>query len=101
MEVMTVADDKFWLHEGGLVPPGAEEYDGPPPIPLEEVRRDLPEGWTAERAWYYSVDDDGRVRVIPTTIVQSPDGDSAQFFPKMPQRLKGAVRQAREDEEMT
>ena len=47
MEVIEVAEDKFWLHEGGSVPPGAEDYDGPPPIPLDQVRRDLPAGWTA------------------------------------------------------
>ena len=75
MEVIAVAEDKFWLHEGGPVPPGAEEYDGPPPIPLDAVRRDLPEGWTAERAWYYTDGEDGQVRVIPTTIIKAPDGE--------------------------
>ena len=75
MEVIEVAEDKFWLHEGGSVPPGAEDYDGPPPIPLDQVRRDLPAGWTAERAWYFSVGDDGQVNVVPTTIVESPNGD--------------------------
>ena len=87
-----MAEEKFWLHEGGSVPPGAENYDGPPPIPLDEVRRDLPAGWTAERAWYYSVGDDGQVNVVPTTIVESPDGDALQFFPRMPARLPETFR---------
>jgi hypothetical protein len=89
MEVIAVAEGKFWLHDGGLVPSGAEEYDGPPPVPLDEIRRDLPPGWTAERAWYYRVGEGGRVRVIPTTIVEGPDGEHLQFFPTNPQRAGG------------
>ena len=81
-----MAEDKFWLHEGGAVPPGAEEYDGPPPIPLDELRRELPSGWTEERAWHYSTDDLGHIRVMPITIVKSPDGDHLQFFPQTPRR---------------
>jgi hypothetical protein len=92
MEVIEVVEDKFWLHEGGSVPPGAEDYDGPPPIPLDEVGRDLPAGWTAERAWYFSVGDDGQVNVVPTTIVESPNGERLQFFPRMPPRLAETVR---------
>ena len=87
MEVIEVAEDKFWLYEGGPVLSGAEDYDGPPPIPLDQVRRDLPAGWTAERACYYSVGDDGQVNVVPTTIVESPNGDRMQVFPTMPARL--------------
>lgn len=87
-----MAEDRFWPHEGGLVPPGAENYDGPPPIPLDEVRRDLPAGWTAQRAWYYSVGADGHVDVVPTTIVESPDGDVLQLFPKMPPHITKALR---------
>ena len=83
-------EDKFWLHEGGPVPSEAEEYDGPAPIPLDQVRRDLPAGWTAERAWYYSPGNDGRITVMPTTIVRSPDGDVLQFLPKTLQRPAGA-----------
>jgi len=90
MEVIAVAEDKFWLHDGGPVPSRAEEYDGPPPIPLDQVRRDLPAGWTAERAWYYSPGNDGRITVMPTTIVRSPDGDVLQFLPKTLQRPAGA-----------
>jgi len=73
MEVIAVDEDKFWLHEGGPVPSEGEEYDGPPPIPLDQVRRDLSVGWTAERAWYFSPGDDGRITVMRTTIVRSPD----------------------------
>ena len=87
MEVIAVAEGKFWLHEGGSVPPGAEEYDGPPPIPLDELRRDLPPGWTAARAWRYTADDDGHGGVTPITIVESPDGDYLQFFPRRPKHL--------------
>ena len=92
MEVIEVAEDKFWLHEGGSVPPGAEDYDGPPPIPLDQVRRDLPAGWTAQRAWYYGVGDDGQVNVVPSTIVESPDGERLQFFPRVPRRLAETAR---------
>lgn len=87
MEVIAVAEDRFWLHEGGPVPSGAEEYDGPAPIPLNQVRRDLPAGWTAERAWHYSPGDDGRITVLPTTIVRSPDGDVLHLLPRTPPRL--------------
>jgi hypothetical protein len=93
MEVIAVAKDKFWLHDGGLAPRGAEEYDGPPPIPPDEVRRDLPEGWAAERAWHYHLDDTGQVRVIPITLVEGPDGDYLQFFPTVPRRLADACRE--------
>ena len=82
-----MAEDKFWLHEGGSVPPGAEEYDGPPPIPLDELRRDLPAGWSAQRAWHYSADDHGHVGVTPITIVEGPDGDYLHFFPRTPKHL--------------
>jgi hypothetical protein len=27
MEVFTLGENKFWLHEGGPVPPAAEGYD--------------------------------------------------------------------------
>jgi hypothetical protein len=80
MEVIAVAEDRFWLHEGGPMPSGAEEYDGPPPTPLDQVRRDLPVGSTAERAWCYSRGDDGGITVMPTTIVRSPDGDVLHSF---------------------
>jgi hypothetical protein len=89
MEVIAVAEDKFWLNEGGPVPPGAEEYDGPPPIPLDHVRRDLAAGWTAEQAWHSSPGDDGRITVLPGTIVRSPDGDVLHFLPRTPPRLAG------------
>jgi hypothetical protein len=86
MEVVAVAEDKFWLHEGGPVPPRADGY-GPPPIPLDELRQDLPPGRTAERAWRYSTDDEGHVGLMPITIVRSPDGDYLQFFPRTPRHL--------------
>ena len=61
------------------MPPGAKEYDGPPRIPLDELRRDLPAGWTAERAWHYGADELGHIRVMPITIVKSPDSDHLQL----------------------
>ena len=85
-----MAEDKFWLHEGGSVPSGADEYDGPPPIQVDELRRDLPPGWTAARAWHYTADDDGQGGVTPITIVESPDGDYVQFFPRMPRHAAAA-----------
>jgi hypothetical protein len=92
MEVIEVAEARFWLHEGGSVPPGAENYDGAPPIPIYEVGRDLPAGWTAQRAWYYSVGDDGQVNVVPTTIIESLNGEPVQFFQRMRPRLAEKVR---------
>jgi len=43
-------------------------------------------GWTAERAWHYSADDEGHVGVMPITIVKSPDADYLELFPRTPRR---------------
>jgi hypothetical protein len=73
-----------------------EKYDGPAAIPLDQVRRDLPAGWTAERAWYCSPGEDGGITVMPTTIVRSPDGDILHFLPKTAPRPAGADEGERE-----
>jgi hypothetical protein len=86
MEVTEMREDKFWLRDGGVVPLGAEMYDGPSPIPLAEVRKDLPSGWKAERAWYLENAQDGKVNLIPITIITTPTGERLDYFPRLPQK---------------
>ena len=93
MEVITVGDDRFWLHDAGSVPPGAERYDGPAPIPLDELRRALPQGWKARRGWYVEAHR-GTRNVIPTTILETRDGDGFEYFPARPLRLIEGFRTA-------
>lgn len=45
-----MSEDRFWLDDSDLVPAGAEAYEGPPPIPLDQLRAELPGGWITERA---------------------------------------------------
>jgi hypothetical protein len=90
MEVIDAADDRreqdAWLEELRA------KYNGPPPIPLEaaeeQARRELGVEATAHHADYV-YQEDGEVRLIPTTIVELPDGTSVQLFSKLPPKAAG------------
>jgi len=87
-----VGEDNFWLHDGGPVPGGAESYGGPPPIPLDELRRHIPRGWKARRRWFVESRDGGFV--MPTTIVEPREGQAFEYFPAMPRRLTEGFKTA-------
>jgi hypothetical protein len=86
MEVTHVTDDRrehdAWLEELRA------KYDGPPPVPLEaaveRAREELGVEVTARHADYVYYDDSGGAHLIPTTVVEFPDGTSVQFFPRRP-----------------
>lgn len=65
------------------------EYEGPPPVPPEVVRERIRAELGVEVTAYhaeYVYFEDGEARVIPTTVVEFPDGSTTQFFPESPPR---------------
>lgn len=70
---------------------GLEDYDGPPPVPIEVVAETLrPEdGWTVGYGVHFSFGGDGPNR-IPVTIASHPEHGSQQWFPVAPSGYRRA-----------
>lgn len=55
-----------------------DRYDGPPPIPLEELEKRYPAklGFRCSHGWYFSP-----AGLTPIAIVEFPDGSIIEFHP--------------------
>jgi len=65
----------------------AAAFDGPPPAPLDAVKRDYPPeaGFNVASGLYFERIA-GRTRVIPTVTIETQDGSRTTLFPCLPLR---------------
>lgn len=58
-------------------------YDGPPPVPMEELEREFPPelGFRCSHGWHYAGG-----KVFPFALVEHDNGTVFQFFPRTPDR---------------
>ena len=85
MEVSHTAEDSH--EENGRLATLRAKYDGPPPIPVKEAEAEAWKELGVKAAAHhadYIYQEGGETRLIPTTIIELPDGTILQVFPRLP-----------------